>query len=200
MKKRFVALSVFLVVSQSVLSLAGVNVDVNIGIPVPAPRVIVTQPPPVYVPPPPPPEYASVPEVVYETQPQFIFSPALGFYVSVGVPYDIVYIGPNYYLNSGGYWYVGPTYAGPWAMARRHVLPPGLRRYPFERIRYYRDAEYRVYLRDPAHFRGRLHQPEWRRLEHRREEFRREERREERRREERWEERREEHRDRGERR
>ena len=55
---------------------AGVTVDINIGNPAP----VVVAPPP-------------TPRFVIREAPLFIFSPALGFYVSVGSPYDIVDIG-----------------------------------------------------------------------------------------------------------
>lgn len=165
MNKNILAAILFIGASQAVTSMAGVNVNVNLGVPLPPP-VVVTQPP-VYAPPPPP-VYGQAPEVVYESQPQFIFSPVLGFYVSVGVPYDIVYIGSSYYLYNSGYWYVGPSYSGPWSLARKRMLPLGLRKYSYDKIRYYRDSEYRIYQRDPRHYRGRFYQPEWRRVEPRR--------------------------------
>ena len=170
--KRFIATVSFLAASQSMMAMAGINVDVNIGLPQPPPPVIVAPPPPPPTYAPPPVEIQQPPLVVYESQPRFIFSPTLGFYVSVGVPYDIVYIGSSYYLYSGGYWYVGPTFNGPWVFAQRRVLPSILKKYRYDQIRYYRDIEYRVYLRDPAHYRGRLHEPVWKPRERRREERR----------------------------
>ena len=152
------------VLSQAIPALAGVNVDINIETAAP-PTPVVVAPAPVYAPPPMVYAPAPGPVVVYESQPRFIFSPTLGFYVSVGVPYDIVYIGPSYYLYSGGYWYMGATYVGPWVLAKQRMLPPGLRRFSFDKIRYYRDFEYKIYLRDPVHYRGRLHEPVWKRVD-----------------------------------
>jgi hypothetical protein len=172
--KKLSSIIMFLVASQAAIALAGVHVDVNVGVPVPPP-VMVT-PPPVYVPPPepvyvpPPPPAAPGPVVVFESQPRFVYSPALGCYVSVGSPYDMVYVGDYYYLYSGGFWFGGPTFSGPWLVVKRRALPQVLRRFPYERIRYYRDLEYGIYLRDPVHYRGRLHEPAWRHREHRREE------------------------------
>jgi hypothetical protein len=131
---------------------AELHVNLNVGVP---PVVVQPAPPPVVYAPTPAPE----PEVYFDTAPQFIFSPALGFYVAVGVPYDVVYIGNRYYLNRGGYWYSAPYYNGPWVVTRRGYLPPGLRRHRFEEIRYYRDVEYRGYMRDREHYRGRWHAP-----------------------------------------
>lgn len=167
MKKRIFA-TALLVGTQAVTAYAGLNVNLNIGAPPPPPVVVAPAPPPVAPPP---------PSVMLEAPPQFIYSPELGLYVSVGVRYDIVYTGEGYYLYNGGYWYNAPYYNGPWVMVPAHRLPPLLRRHRFEDIRRFRDKEYRVYMRDREHYRGRMHVPEHR--EERRGE-RREERREER--------------------
>ncbi len=50
--------------------------------------------------------------MVLEAPLRFIFSPALGFYVTVGIPYDIVYLDRSYYCCRFGAWYVAPTYRG----------------------------------------------------------------------------------------
>jgi len=121
---------------------ADVGVNVNIGVT-----------PPVVVAPAPGP-----PQVVLSVAPRFIFSPTLGFYVSVGVPYDIVFMDSNYYLYASGAWYSAQYYNGPWARAR-HV-PAEIRRYRHEDIRHYRDTEYRAYERDREHYNGRWYQPE----------------------------------------
>ncbi len=162
MKKKVYVVASFLAASQAVASFAGVDVNINVGIPAAPPPVVVTQP--AYAPPPPP-GYGAPPEVVFEAQPRFIFSPTLGFYVTVGTPYDIVYIGSTYYFYSGGFWYAGPTYSGPWRIAKDRALPKLLRKYPYERIRFYRDQEYRIYQRDPARYRGRVYEPQWKRQE-----------------------------------
>jgi hypothetical protein len=152
MKKSIATIS-FLIASQSVAALAGVDVNINVGAP-------------------PPVTYQQPRVVVYESQPRFIFSPALGMYVSVGVPYDICYIGNSYYLYSDGFWYVGPTFSGPWVVAQRRVLPKVLKKYRYDQIRSFRDAEYNVYLRDPARYRGKVYEPAWKPREPRREELR----------------------------
>jgi len=124
------------------------NVDFNIGI------NIGNRPPavvPVPVPPPPPVAYA--PPIVIEEPPLFIEPPELGFHVAVGIPYDVFYVGANYYLCKGNVWYSAPHYNGPWVVTRYKTLPWKLRRYPFEKVRYYRDAGYR-------HYRG-GHDPYW---------------------------------------
>jgi YMGG-like Gly-zipper len=143
------------------------------------PRVAVAPPPP---PPdvttqadeqpldtPPPPEvypeteqYPPPPEVYVEEAPQFIYSPALDLYVAVGVPYDLVYTGSGYFYFDGGRWYRGPYYNGPWVLAPRRSFPPALLRFRIGRIRHFRDAEFRRFQHDSAHFDGRFHRPEFR--------------------------------------
>jgi hypothetical protein len=155
MRIRIIAV-VILLTTQAASARAGVNLNVNIG----APPAVVVAPPPAPVPPPPlPPQ----PQVMIESRPDFIFSPSLGFYVSVGIPYDIVYLNQNYYLYSSGAWYVAPSCQGPWVATQRR-LPPGLRRFRYDQIRHYRDREYALYQRDRDHYRGRWHRPEgeWR--------------------------------------
>ena len=126
--------AVFFVVTS--LAAADVGINANIGIPQP---VVITQ------------------------APEFIFAPNLGFYVAVGVPYDIVLISNNYYLYRGNVWYRAPYYNGPWVETKYRSLPPGLRKHKFEKIRAVRDQEYRVYQSDRDHYRGKHFRPdkEW---------------------------------------
>lgn len=165
MNKRIFA-AALIVGTQAVTAYAGLNVNLNIGAPPPPP--VVVAPPPAPVAPP--------PRVVLEAPPRFIYSPELGLYVSIGIPYDIVYTGEGYYLYSGGYWYNAPYYNGPWVMVPPRRLPPLLHRHRYEEIRHFRDHEYRIYQKDRDHYRGRMYNPG----EHReRREERREEHREE---------------------
>jgi len=145
--------------------------------PPPSPAVIVPPPtavPPVVmaqtdVPPPAPPEvlpdpaqYTPPPEVSVEETPQFIYSPALNMYVAVGVPYDLVYTGSEYFYYYGGRWYRGPYYNGPWVFAARRYFPPVLLRHRIDYIRHYRDLEFRRFEHDRTHYDGRFHRPEFR--------------------------------------
>jgi outer membrane lipoprotein SlyB len=120
-------------------------------------------------PPPPPPPSAPVVEspapaqVVFEAPPRFIYSPALGFYVAVETPYDVVFLDRRYYLWSNGFWYVAPYYNGPWIVVRAGGIPPVLHRFGYKEIRWHREYEYHAYLRDRKHYRGRWHVPEERR-------------------------------------
>ena len=85
----------------------------------------------------------------------FVYPAQLGFYVAVGVPYDLFYVRNNYYLFRDGRWFRAPGSHGPWVAARYRELPPGLRRHDIERIRAYRSAEYDIYRHDRDHYRGR---------------------------------------------
>lgn len=117
------------------------NVDFSVGINIGnQPQVAV----PVPVAPLPPPVYVA-PPVVIEEPPEFIAPPELGFYAAVGVPYDLFFVGSRYYLCRGNAWYAAPNYNGPWASVRYRTLPWSLRRYPYEKVRYYREAGYRHY-------------------------------------------------------
>ena len=136
----------------------------------PAAQPAVVEPPPVVAEPAPPPQilvpvpqsYPPPPEVYFEQAPQFIYSPSLNAYVAVGVPYDLFYTGSEYYYFYGGNWYRSPYYDGPWVFAPRRAYPPMLMRYRIERIRHFRDTEYRRYQRDRGHYGGRFHRPELR--------------------------------------
>jgi hypothetical protein len=130
----------------------------------PAPVAEAAPPPP----PPPPPVVVSPapPQVVFEAAPRFIYSPHLGFYVAVQTPYDIVFMDGEYYLWSNGYWYGAPYYNGPWVVVQARRVPPLLHRFGHQEIRRYGEFEYRAFLRDRNHYKGRWHVPEERR-EHR---------------------------------
>lgn len=138
----------------------------------PKPVVMAPPPPPVVVqadePPPPemapvPRQYAPPPDVYFEEAPQFIYSPALNMYVAVGVPYDMVYSGSEYFYFYGGRWFRAPYYDGPWVYTTRAYFPPALRSYRIDRIRHFRDVEFRRFEHDRDHYDGRFHRPEYRR-------------------------------------
>ncbi len=94
--------------------------------------------------------------------PQFVYSPELGLYVAVGIPYDLFFTGSEYLYFYGGYWFRGPYYNGPWSFAGRRYLPPALLMYRIGQIRHFRDVEFGRYNRDRAHYGGRLHRPAFR--------------------------------------
>ena len=133
-------------------------------------RVVASKAPGVAAPPPPPPSavspepdpgnYPPPPEVYVDEAPQFIYSPALSMYVAVGVPYDLVYTGADYFYFHGGRWYRGPYYNGPWVFVPKKSYPPVFLRYRISHIRRFRDEEFRRFEHDRAHYDGRFHRPE----------------------------------------
>jgi hypothetical protein len=124
--------------------------------PPPAEVVEVAPPPPVVV-------SSAPPQVVVGVPPRFIYSPALGFYVAVETPYDIVFLNGRYYLLSDGFWYTARYYDGPWVAVKVGRLPRVLHRSRYEEIRRHRDFEYHAFLHDRKHYRGRWYVPEERR-------------------------------------
>jgi len=162
----------------SAASAGNVGVDVNLHLGnqpqqviVPAP---VAPPPQVIIREPAPPTQVIVREpapqavITIEDDVDFVYPSQLGFYVAVGVPYDLVYMRNNYYLFRDGRWFRAARSHGPWVVTQYRELPPGLRRHAIERIRTYRSAEYDVYRRDRDHYRGkhfRTARDEWK--EHR---------------------------------
>ncbi len=110
-----------------------------------------------------PPQYAQPALVIVQQAPQFVYSPQLGMYVAVGVPYDLVYTGSDYFYYYGGYWYRGPYYNGPWVFATRAFFPPALLRFNIGYIHYYRDYEFRQWRLHGREYRGRFHSPAFRR-------------------------------------
>jgi hypothetical protein len=145
--KAFLAAAVILAASQALPAHAGVNFNVSIGVP----AVVAAVPPqPVYAP----------PRVLVGAAPEFIYSPSLGIYVSVGAP-DIFFTGGNYYRYDRGYWYSSPRYNGHWARAQWRGLPPELTRHRYEQIRYYRDRDCRHHMEARNHGRD-DHRGDWR--------------------------------------
>ena len=96
-----------------------------------------------------------MPVVSIEQDVEFVYPAPLGFYVAVGVPYDLFYVQNSYYLCRDGRWFSAPRSHGPWSAMRHRDLPRGLRKHDLERIRSYRNAEHDVYRRDRDHYRGR---------------------------------------------
>jgi hypothetical protein len=132
----------------------GVDLDIHLGNQprtVVVPQPVYVAPQPVYVAPPAPP----APTFVVEDDVEFIYPQGLGFYVAVGVPYDMVYLQNSYFVYRDGRWLRSPSTRGPWVAQRFRELPPGLRRHKMERIREYRNREYVVYSRDRDNYRGR---------------------------------------------
>jgi len=150
--KAFITAAIILAASQTVPAHAGVDLNLSFGVPT---VVAAVPPPPVYAP----------PRVLVEAAPEFIYSPSLGFYVSVGTPVDVFFTGGNYYRYDRGDWYSSPRYNGHWARVHWRGLPPQLTRHRYEEIRYYRDWDCRHHMeaRDHGRDHGRDDRGDWRR-------------------------------------
>lgn len=125
----------------------------------PPQTIVVQKPAPAIAP---APAYQVAPEIYLEAAPQFLYAPDLGMYVAVGVPYDLVYNGREYFSFYGGSWYRSAYYTGPWAFTPRSAYPPAFARYKVEHIRRFKEAEYKRYLHDKRKYQGRMHRPEYR--------------------------------------
>jgi len=159
----------FLLIGACVATAAQAETNVNVSIGVPAPRVVV--PPPVPL----PPSRVVVsgpPAVLFDAAPFFVAPSRLGFYVGVDTPYDIFFMSDYYYLYYGNSWHRSHHHNGPWVEVPYRNLPPGLRKHRIERMREYRDREYRVYRNDRDHYRGRYFRAGEARREHIRDERR----------------------------
>lgn len=82
-----------------------------------------------------------------DAPPDFVEPPELGFYVAVGVPFDLFFFNNVYYLYRDNYWYSSYYYNGPWRGVSSNHVPYALHRYPFDRIHHYRDNYYGQYRR-----------------------------------------------------
>jgi outer membrane lipoprotein SlyB len=144
------------------------------------PRVVAAPPrQQVFVAPTPPPpavaqdSLAQPPDFYVAEPPQFMYSPELNAYIAVGVPYDLVYTGSEYFYLYAGNWYRGPYYNGPWVYVPKRAYPHAFLEFKIDKIRHYRDLEFRRYERDREHYNGRIHRPEYRErgriMEHREE-------------------------------
>jgi len=101
----------------------------------------------------------NAPGVVIAEPPIFIAPPALGFYVAIGVPYDLFYFDFHYYLCRGNTWYYATGYNGPWIVVRYEKLPWGLRRHKYNRIITIRDEEFKRYNHNHGHYDGYYFRP-----------------------------------------
>lgn len=99
-------------------------------------------------------------QMVLNEPPVFIAPPSLGFYVAVGIPYDMFFVDLNYYMYRGGTWYVASGYNGPWVVVQYKRLPWGLRKHKYTQIIRTRDDEYRNYQQDRNNYRGKQYRPE----------------------------------------
>ncbi len=98
---------------------AEVDVNINIGVPLP-------------------------PSIVVEAPPMMVFLAEPAVYVAIGTPYDIFFIGGRYYYFYRGNWFWAPGYGGTWVHVVYRSLPPGLRKYKVERLREFREREFKL--------------------------------------------------------
>lgn len=122
------------------------NVNLNISLGTPAVAVPVAAPVPAA-------------PVVIDEPPEFVMPSPLGFYVAVGVPYDLFYVSGSYFVVRDGIWYRSSHYRGPWHSVPYRKLPGKMRRYQIERIRAFRDSEYRHYSGDRGRYHDRFFRP-----------------------------------------
>ena len=159
--KRQLVLILLLSASSAYAGDVGVDLNIHFG----------DQPPPVIIH---ESRYQAPPPMFrVEDDTEFIFPGALGFFVAVGLPYDLFYTGNTYYLFRDGSWHRSLHRHGPWAIVSHRNLPPGLRKHKLERIRQYRDDEYEVYRRDQDNYHGkhfRAGNEEWKEEKHERKE------------------------------
>lgn len=101
-----------------------VDIDLNVNIGVPAPVVVI------------------------ESAPEFILIPTLGFHISIGSPYDIIYLDGSYFLFQHNRWYRSYGYRGPWRLVEPRHLPQRLRKHEYREMLDRRDREYREYQKD----------------------------------------------------
>jgi len=160
----FVPIALMFGVSTAHAGNVGVDVNINHG----------NQPQQVVVP-------APAPVINIEQDVDFIYPAPLGFYVAVGVPYDLFYVQSSYYVYRDGRWFRAPDSHGPWMTVPHRDLPPGLRKHKLERIRAYRNAEYDIYRHDRGHYHGKhfmTGKEEWKARRKAEKEYRKEEKRE----------------------
>lgn len=98
---------------------------------------------------------------LWQDELRFIYPPGLGFYLAVGVPYELCYVNRSYYLFSSGRWLRANSRRGPWIAPSYRELPPALRHQRIEGLREYRQhgtARLREFDRqERERFRGRNH-------------------------------------------
>lgn len=149
---------VFIGMLVSSVCSAETNVDLNVHIGTP-PAVIIREPS----------EHHPPHEIVdIEEEPEFIFPSQLGFYVAIGVPYDLFYLNGYFWLYRDNLWHRGVSHTGPWVRYKVKHVPWGIRRHRIVKIREYREHEYREYLREKEHYRGKKFRPDhsWKEEQH----------------------------------
>ncbi len=148
-------LATLLMLCASTASADNVGLDFNVHVGnAPRQQVIVREP--VY--------HRSPPGFQINEDINFLRPSSLGFYVAVGLPYDLFYVDNDYYLYRDGNWHRARYSRGPWVTVSHRDLPRSLRRHNIEQLRHYRDQEYRAYRQNERNYRGRhfrSHKEQW---------------------------------------
>jgi len=129
----FLLLSLWLFVAANT-SVASVDVGININIGAPA--------------------------VVIESPPEFLLIPSLGLHISIGAPYDLIYLDSHYYHFHNNRWYRSNHYQGPWNYVDRDHLPKRIQKHQYREMLDRRNQEYKNYKKDPEHHRDRYYRPD----------------------------------------
>lgn len=146
-------LATLLMLCASTASADNVGLDFNVHVGNPLRQQVIIREP-VYNP----------PDFQIDEDVNFLRPSSLGFYVAVGLPYDLFYLDNDYYLFRNGDWYRARYSRGPWATVSHRDLPRGLRRHNIEQLRQYRDHEYRAYRQNERNYSGRhfrSHKEQW---------------------------------------
>ena len=123
----------------------------------PPPGQTPSQPPPAAeVKPPPRPEQP----ITLTQPPEFLFPPALGFGVAVGVPYDMFYVSKAFYFLKTGSWYRSSSYKGPWTLIGLSQVPTELRKQKLSKIRELRNREFAKFYKNKGRYQGKYFRPD----------------------------------------
>ena len=94
------------------------------------------------------------PPVIVRHPPTMVYLPEPRLYSAVGIPYDVFFVDGRYFYFRNNNWFWAPGYGGPWTYVEYRALPSGLRKVKVERLREFRDREYRVYRSNERSFSG----------------------------------------------
>lgn len=144
-------LTIFIVASTMILGgisaeAGNVKVNLNINLEPFQPFIVHEE---IYRPPAPV-RHDPEPEYPRRGEVRFIYPDELGFFVAVGVPYELCYIDRSYYLFNNGRWLRAHSRRGPWVAIGYRELPGALRQHRIERIRDYCQHGYAPH-RERAH-------------------------------------------------
>jgi hypothetical protein len=155
MKRAIIAL--ILMWATTAFAEVNVNINVNTGIPH---KTTQTRPLPGDVP-----QVPALPTFIIQEPPDFLEPSDLGFFVAIGIPYDLYYANNTYYVYHNKVWFQSRSYNGPWDFVNYGELPPNLNKYRdnVTQIRVVRDREYKSYKKDRTRYRGHHFKPgkEW---------------------------------------